>query len=304
MSDARACAPGGRLARCLMVALLGLMAALVFAVPAGATAGPLNYVSIGDSYTSAPGVTPYEENEVAEKFCGRSTKNYPHLVAAALSLTLTDVSCGGAATKDETEEQIPGKTPPQDDALSESTDIVTIGMGGNDHGLFGTLLNGCTEVDFLKPEPGKSPCKDKYEKYVTETLAQDKPEQEAALKHIKELAPHAKVFVVGYPDIMPKVMPQSCLLVIPWKAADVKWFRGIEKQGDKAIRAGAKANGAIYVETFKPSESHNACEPVGTRWIEPLANPLTGVPVHPNALGEEADAYDVQLAMLKAGVRP
>ncbi len=30
---------------------------------------------------------------------------------------------------------------------------------------------------------------------------------------------------------------------------------------------------------------------------------LTGVPVHPNALGEENDAFDVELSMLAHGVR-
>ena len=39
------------------------------------------------------------------------------------------------------------------------------------------------------------------------------------------------------------------------------------------------------------------------RWIEPLIEPLTGVPVHPNAIGEEQDAFDFELAMLRHGVR-
>ena len=46
----------------------------------------------------------------------------PHLVAKALNLALTDVSCGGATTSDETESQFEGQ-PPQDDALSESTEL-------------------------------------------------------------------------------------------------------------------------------------------------------------------------------------
>ena len=300
----RESASRGRVARRTLIALFALLGVVLWALPAAAGAATKSYVSIGDSYTSAPSVLPYEENEVAEKYCGRSTVNYPHLVAKALNLSLTDVSCGGATTSDETEEQIPGKTPPQDDALSESTEVVTIGMGGNDHGLFGTLLNGCTKSDFLEPEPGKAPCKAKYEKYAAETFAEDKPEQEAAIKHIKELAPHAKVFVVGYPDILPKVFPGSCALVWPWKPGDVKWFRKIETTGDKMIKKGAKAAGAIYVETFKQSESHNTCEPFGTRWIEPLNVPPNITPAHPNAMGEEADAYEVQAAMIDAGVRP
>ena len=57
------------------------------------------------------------------------------------------------------------------------------------------------------------------------------------------------------------------------------------------------------MDTFKPSEGHNACQEPGVRWIEPLIGSLTGVAVHPNATGEQQDAYDVELAMLKAGIR-
>jgi len=294
MSDAR---PRVR----ALAVLVGLAALVLWALPAAAGAHSISYVSIGDSYTSGPGVLPYEENEAAEK-CGRSTRNYPHLVASALNLTLNDVSCGGAQTKDETEEQIPGVTPPQDNALSESTEVVTIGMGGNDGGLFGGLLQGCTESDILKPEPGPAPCKAKYEKFVTETFAADKPSQEAALVHIKELAPNAKVFVVGYPDIAP--LHATCAQ-FPWHIKDLTWFRNkVEKVGDKMIKEAAKAHGATFVETFKGSEAHNACQEPGVRWIEPLVGSLTGVAVHPNAEGEEALASFVELAMLKAGVRP
>ena len=177
-------------------------------------------------------------------------------MAAALKLTLTDVSCGGATTSDETESQFEGQ-PPQDDALSASTEVITIGMGGNDNGLFGTLLNGCSQIDAIKGRPGKHPCQDEYEKYANETFALDKPAQEAALEHIKELAPNAKVFVVGYPDIAPK---KGHCSQFPWYEGDLKWFRNkIEKVGNKMIKAGAKAHGAVFVDTFKQSEEHNAC---------------------------------------------
>ena len=174
-------------------------------------------------------------------------------------------------------------------------------MGGNDNGLFGTLLNGCTQIDVIEGSTAKAPCKEKYETYVQETFAADKGPQEAALVHIKELAPNAKVFVVGYPEITPN---HGHCAAFPWHEADLKWFRDkVQKVGNKSIKAGAKAHGAIFVDTFKPSLGHNACEPVGTRWIEPLLGSLTGVPVHPNAIGEEQDAFDVEFAMLKAGVR-
>ena len=278
--------------------IVGLAIALMAALPAAA--GAINYVSLGDSYTSAPGVLPYEASEQAEH-CGRSTNNYPHLVAQALNLTLTDVSCGGATTSDETESQFPGQ-PPQDEALSESTEVVSIGMGGNDGGLFGTLLAGCSQIDAIEGSPIKAACRAKYESFVTETFAADKGPEEAALKHVKELAPHAKVFVVGYPEITPA--HGICPSQFPWHEADLKWFRNkVQKVGNKMIKAGAKANGAIFVDTFKASEGHNACQPYPTRWIEPILGSLTGVQVHPNAIGEQQDAYDVEQVMLENGVR-
>jgi hypothetical protein len=282
----------------LRLAWAGLIVAALCAVlPAVAGAAGPSYVALGDSYTSGPGVLPYAPTAPPE--CGQSELNYPHLVAAALKLSLTDVSCGGARTENEEVAQFEDQ-PPQFDALGESTEVVTLGMGGNDGGLFGTLLQGCTETDLSTP--GKAPCRDKYEGLVTKTFAEDKGPQEAALEKIHLLAPHAKVFVVGYPEIAPKhgICPTS----IPWTEADLKWFRNkVEKLGNANQKAGAKAHGAIFVDTFKPSEGHNLCQPVGTRWIEPLLGSLTGIPVHPNALGEENDAFDVERAMLTHGVR-
>ena len=34
------------------------------------------------------------------------------------------------------------------------------------------------------------------------------------------------------------------------------------------------------------SEGHDACQPIGTRWIEPVLQGTNPVVVHPNALGE------------------
>ncbi len=279
--------------------MLVLLAGLLSACLPSAAGAAISYVAMGDSYTSGPGITPYSPTAPPE--CGQSEHNYPHLVAAALNLSLTDVSCGGAKTENFTVAQFP-EQPPQFNALSSSTEVVSIGMGGNDHNLFATLLEGCTELEFSGKATGKAPCKAKYQSFVETTLAEDKPAAEQALREAKALAPKAKVFVVGYPEITPKHGLCSGF-TFPWTEGDLKWFRSVTKTGDRELKAGAKANGAIFVDTFKPSEGHNACEPVGTRWIEPLVGSLTGVAVHPNALGEENDAFDVELAMLKAGVR-
>lgn len=278
----------------VLVALAGVLGAYLASSASAAT----SYVAMGDSYTSGPGILPYSPTAPPE--CGQSERNYPHLVAAALNLSLTDVSCGGAKTENFTVAQYPDQ-PPQFDALSSSTEVVSIGMGGNDNNLFATLLYGCTEIELGSPT-GKAPCAAAYQSFVETTIAADKPAQEQALDEVHTLAPNAKVFVVGYPEITPKhgVCPGFSW---PWTEGDLRWFRNVTKLGDAAIKAGAKAHGAVFVNTFKPSEGHNACQAVGTRWIEPLIGSLTGVAAHPNALGEENDAFDVELAMLKDGVR-
>ncbi|HEV3045838.1 MAG TPA: SGNH/GDSL hydrolase family protein [Solirubrobacteraceae bacterium] len=283
----------------LRMALVLAVGAFGAVLPAVANAEGAKYVAMGDSYTAAPGVQPQQTTSPGRE-CGRSEANYPHLVAAALKLSLTDVSCGGAKTEDFFVEQLPGQLP-QFDALSAETEIVTVGMGGNDKNLFETLVVGCTETDFGKPNKG-APCKQKFSEFVTKTFEETRGPQEEALADIHVLAPKAKVFVVGYPEITPK--DGYCPTAIPWTTDDLRWFHTqVQARGNTGLEREAKNNGAFFVNTFTPSKGHNACEAVGTRWIEPLFGSLTGVAVHPNALGEENDAFDVERSMLDHGVR-
>lgn len=274
-----------------------VVAALCGVLPAAAAASGVSYVAMGDSYTSAPGVLPYVPT--APPYCARSELNYPHLVASALKLSLTDVSCGGAKTEDLTISQLPGQ-PPQFEALSKSTEVVSLGIGGDNRNLNHTVIAGCTQIALT--EPGKGTCESKYEGFVTKTFKEDQAPYEAALAKIHKLSPKAKVFVVGYPDIAPA--HGSCPTAIPWSEGDLKWYRNqVERRGNADIKRWAKARGAIFVNTFGPSEGHDICQPVGTRWIEPLFGSLTGVPLHPNALGEENLAVELERAMLNHGVR-
>jgi hypothetical protein len=279
-----------------MLALL--VGALCVVLPSAASAAGPSYVAMGDSYTAAPGVTPVSPTAPPE--CGQSLANYPHLVAAALNLTLTDVSCGGAKTENFTVAQFEDQ-PPQFDALTPTTEVVSLGMGGNDGNLFGTLVLGCTQLDIGQPNVG-APCKKAFEGFVVQTFEEEKVPQEEALEEIHVLSPNAKVFVVGYPEITPT--NGYCPTAIPWTSGDLKWFHSkVQARGNTALKHMAAAHDAIFVNTFRPSAGHNACEEVGTRWIEPLFGSLTGVAVHPNALGEEHDAFAVQRAMLNKGVR-
>jgi GDSL-like Lipase/Acylhydrolase family len=258
---------------------------------------------MGDSYTAGPGIPP--ASPTAPPQCAQSAANYPHLIAPVLQLSLTDVSCSGAKTENLTNEQYPGITPPQFNALKPTTKVVTLGMGGNDFNLFGTLLVECSAIDgpwLASPAHGNvgAPCKAALESTVQADLSKDVAPSNAALAGIRALSPNAKVFVVGYPEITPA--NGFCPTAIPWTTGDLTWFRNIEQQGNALKKTGAIANHDTFVDTFTPSIGHNACEPVGKRWIEPIFGSLTGVQMHPNATGQQVDAIDVGLSMVLHGV--
>jgi hypothetical protein len=287
--------------RARRLGVLAVVASVAFGLTlpaAAASATQLSYSALGDSYTSAFGVTPLASSAPPE--CGQSTLNYPHLTAAALNLSLTDVSCGGAKTENFTVAQYPNQ-PPQFQALSASTDVISVGMGGNDNNLFISLVLGCTATDAGRPNIG-SPCEKRFASFVNKSFEEDLPPREKALEEIHALSPKAKVFIVGYPEITPE--NGYCPAAIPWTSGDLRWFRdAVTARGNALLERSALAHHDIFVDTFGPSDGHNACEPVGVRWIEPLIGSLTGVPVHPNATGEEHDAFDLERAMLRAGIR-
>ncbi len=282
----------------MLVLVVGMLSACL---PSVANANSVSYVGLGDSYTAGPGITP--ASPTAPPQCAQSAVNYPHLIASVLRFSLTDVSCSGAKTENLTNEQFPGVTPPQFNALTPATNVVSLGMGGNDFNLFGTLVGGCTAIDgpWLAAHGNVgAPCQAALESFVQSALSADVAPSNAALAQIRALSPNAKVFVVGYPEITPA--NGFCPTAIPWTTGDLTWFRSIEQQGNALKKAGALTNHDIFVDTFTPSIGHNACEPVGKRWIEPLIGSLTGVPVHPNATGQQVDAIDVGLSMLLHGV--
>ncbi len=284
-ADSHGCAH--RRPRALAIALLLACACLL--VPSAASAADPSYVGIGDSYAGM-GI-PLEG-------C-HSPNDFEHQIASALGLSLTDVSCGGATTSDETKSQAEG-VPPQDNALTPTTEVVTVAMGGNDHGLFGTVASTCTQLDATEHVAGKAPCKKRLSGYVSQTYSEDEPADVAAVNHIKLLAPNAKVFLVAYLEITPST--GLCPGRIPWYPGDLSWFHKLEAKGTALERKVAKATGANFVNMFELSAGHNACQGAGERWVEPLIEPLTGVPLHPSVAGVERVALDTEQAMRAAGV--
>ncbi len=260
--------------------LAGALSAAAVAVSIGVAAPPASaaggiYVALGDSMASGP-LIPDITGNVG---CGRSTHNYAHELAAQLGVAeLRDVTCSGAETKHMTESQslsvagVPtGTAPPQFDALTADTTLVTLTIGGNDAGLVG-IAEDCLNID-----PTATPCKERYTEGGVDQVAQRvdaiAPRLAAVLGGIHQRSPHARVMVTGYGLY---VRPGGCWPFQPILPVDADYLQGNVGRMNGVIAAQAGAHGAEYVDVATPSAGHDACQEASLRWVEgyvPLNRP-------------------------------
>ncbi len=269
------------------IVLLFSAAALLAILPASPApaAVPTRYVALGDSYSAASGVLP--PDLLAPPQCLRSSRNYPHDIARAIGAQLKDVTCGAAETGDFFEAQYPGVAP-QLNALGAGTELVTMTIGGNDSSVFIDTILDCGSAGVLTLGQG-SPCRDRYGSSFEETIRNvTYPSLVRALGAVEARAPGARVAILGYPWIMPAT--GGCFGKMPIAKGDVPYVRGIEATLNDAISRAAAATGATYVDLSGVSNGHDACQPSGVRWIEPVLGGTNPVIVHPNALGESGMA--------------
>lgn len=265
------------------VAIAGLMASGTATAQA---ADDLDYVALGDSFSAGSGVLPLDHS--APLPCARSTRNYPHVIASEVGASLTDVTCGGAQTKHFTEEQYPALTPPQLDALSGDTDLVTMTIGGNDAGLFAGVLAQCGAAGLSTGGTG-SPCNDTYgDKFDTDIAETVYPNVKQALQDVVAKAPNAEVAILSYPWVMPS--SGGCFLKMPLARGDVPYVRGIQGHLAEVTERAADETGVTFVDLDAASDGHDACASFKTRWVEPALFGTNFVPVHPNARGERGMA--------------
>jgi lysophospholipase L1-like esterase len=233
--------------------------------------------------------------------CLRSDHNYPSLIAASDKLRLTDVSCSGATTAEMTTPQ--GTAPPQFDALSRSTDVVTVTIGGNDVG-FASILGTCAQLGVS--DPTGAPCRSHYTSggadQLTQQIERTAPKISQVIRSIHQRAPRALVLIVGYPDLFPNDGVGCTSVSVPFAARDFAYLRDKEKEVNAMLARQAFEGGAGYVNTYTPTIGHDMCQPTGRRWIETLAPSTPAAPAHPNAQGEQAMATAVEHSAAHRGL--
>jgi lysophospholipase L1-like esterase len=253
----------------------------------------LDYVALGDSYTAGPLISPARQDPAG---CFRSSNNYPAFLAGYLDVTTYgDVSCSGARVRDFSKSQttaLGSKAPAQLKALSAGTDLVTVGIGGNDFGLFGSLTTAC--ADQAKKHPhATAPCRTFFtNKHGVNTKFRDalRIEQHAAagLAEIHTAAPNAQVVLVGYPRLLPD--HGTCHAQAPFAAGDYPFASKVERLLNRSLKQAAAKNDATFVNMSGVSKGHDMCAGANA-WINGQ-NPVLGVALayHPFEAGERAIA--------------
>jgi hypothetical protein len=238
-----------RFRRSVSASVTTMIAAAALAVaPSGvASASGIPYVSLGDSFVSGPLIPNQGSYPIG---CEQSTNNYPHLAAAALGLQLTDMSCAGATSSNMNSPQTTtgGTNPPQLSPINSSTRVVSISIGGNDIDFSGIVEN-CAALTPWGPTSVGPSCKGYYDPNGNDSLAAQinalAPKVAAILDQIHTLAPAAKIFVVGYPAILPP--SGACWPTLPFESGDAQYLQTTEIEMNKMLQSAAAGNGATYV---------------------------------------------------------
>lgn len=238
----------------------------------------IDYVALGDSFSAGPFIATMRTDPQG---CARSRSNYPAFLADWLDVaSYTDVSCSAAVTADlyAPMQMFDGNTTgPQLDAVTADTDLVTIGMGGNDFAIYDSLIR----------------CQDGADCPVEELKADARKVAgriEQAVRRIQRAAPDAAVYVVGYPDILPTEGTCNAVGVSAEVLGPVTEIAGLL---NASLDKGATAAGASYIDMEAISEGHDVCAK-GRAWVNgPNFRAGVAAPFHPKINGMRAVAAEL-----------
>ena len=264
-------------------AILGLGACALGPPSTASIEARARYVAMGSSFAAGPGIPDYYEAQPAP--CYRSTQNYAHQLAQRLSLSLTDVSCSGATTAHLTGPR--GNIPPQLDALTPDTKLVTITIGGNDLGYIGGLsaascagLQKETGVDGNCSPPAALPAELTFNNLALR--------MDAIAKEVRRRAPEAQLVFVDYLAVLPEA---GACAATPLDEFAADGARYTARRLAEITRTVAGENGASTITASEFSKGHDACsaEPWMHGYPRPGA-PVSGAMYHPNLAGMTAVA--------------
>lgn len=282
----------------------------------------VNYLALGDSFSSGEGVKNYRPGtDFADNRCHQSVDSYPYLLHSLLSNTGTfqDIACSGAKTKDVViadrktyikagvqahnkdlenfdneifTNYLPGYRGQINFVDKNKPQIITMSMGGNDIG-FTNILTKCVLASSVS-------CYHSYEDRQ-EIVANINSQYSRFLQMYQTLkksaAPGAKVYIIGYPQIAK--VNGNCANNVHFSNEEIIFGSQLINYLNSIIKLAADHAGVFYVDVEDAFAGHRLCEPID-EWniaVNGLTagngGPVSGVgPIanesyHPNALGHK-----------------
>jgi hypothetical protein len=174
-----------------------------------------------------------------------------------------------------------------------------VGIGGNDVGFVGLALD-CVRIAADVDHPCSRADTAGGHDRASERIAATAPKLGQALDDLHAKAPHALLFVVGYPDALPD-SGQACWPYVPILPVDMRYLVAKFKEMNAMLAREAALHDATYVDLYDASVGHDACQPPGIAWINAVVVVPPSYPAHPNMLGE-ADAGAVVANAIQQGL--
>ncbi|NMO51220.1 SGNH/GDSL hydrolase family protein [Actinoplanes sp. TBRC 11911] len=232
----------------------------VAAGPATAASADVDYVALGDSYSSGVGA-PGQRG-----LCFQSPNGYPGQFAnATRPRSFTNLTCGGAVTGDVRNLQVP--------FLSSGADLISLTIGGNDAGFAPTVLS--CQVS------SNEACAAKVAQARADIEATLPAKLDATYQAIRAKARNATVVVLGYPLLF-DTSSASCGLA-GMSLTKRRALNGGADVLDNLIREHAAAAGFLFSDVRDEFAGHGICA------ATPYLNGLTVLPpqnsFHPNQSG-------------------
>lgn len=254
-----------------IIARISAAAALAATMIVGsppAQSADVDYVALGDSYSSGTGTREYYDPD-----CQRSHYAYPELTAQRIGATLDMQACGGAT--------VAGVRANQVGALDAGTDVVTMTVGGNDAG-FGDVLLECAQPGWLSNCGGAI---DDAQAYIRDVLPGS---LDGLYDDVASRAPSATVVIGSYPRLF---MGEDCNAGTWFSPGEQDRLNATADQLAGVIGAQASAHGFGFADVRGAFVGHAICD--DPEWVNGLSNPVRES-YHPNRAGHVgyADVFD------------
>ncbi len=259
-----------RIALLAAAASLAVTAALTVG-GTSASASSVNYVALGDSYSSGVGTGNYLDS------CDRSNAAYPALWASANGVaSFSFQACSGATAPDIESGQL--------GALNSGTTLVSLTDGGNDVG-FSSVMETCV----LQSD---SSCQSAIADAASKAQTQLPGILDGLYSQIRSDAPNAHVVVIGYPDFY-DLSQTGCIGLS--QADHVALDNASDTLDGVIANEVSKFGNFTFSDVRGGFSGHELCD--STEWLHSLAWPITDS-YHPTAAGHSG-AY---LPAFEAGI--